>query len=150
MTIHYGRIQITATGINEVVNNRALVSIPRADIIDIRLTEDFVSETRILFLVVGVAAIGLGVIGLMMLGSKLPKTAITFVAALFAAPLCFRAAFVRGQVLDVKTKKRTRRLGFGEKIEPADLRQLVTLAESEYQYKIHLDLPVAVARRQSS
>ncbi len=131
--VRLGRIRITDRAIEEVVDRTALVSIPRADVTRVVLRRGRVAERPVLFLVVGVAAAILGVYGLIdLMDSALrshvwfPRAIAMTAIAIVGGPLLIVAALRRGYLLDIETRRATRRLGFGGGVEAERLPELVT------------------------
>jgi hypothetical protein len=131
--IRFHRIVITPDTISEV-DGLPLVTIPRTDVIQIRLTHGLLTERPLIAIAAGIAVTAIGVFGIKLLAAvfftnlRFPKTGALASLGIVLGPLLIYSAFRRGPILRVETAKGVRTLQFGKTLKPEDIPEFVDRA----------------------
>jgi hypothetical protein len=125
--IRFHRIVIRPDTISEV-DGLPLVTLPRSEIIQIRVTRGLLTERPLIAIVAGIVLTAIGVFGIKLLysafftdGPALPKTGALASLCLALGPLLIYSATRRGPCLHVETTKGVRVLQFGKTLDPQEL-----------------------------
>jgi hypothetical protein len=132
--IRFHRIRIRPDTISEV-DGLPLVSIPRAQVIQIHLTQGLLTERPLITIAAGIAVTAIGVFGIKLLiaaffasGPSFPKTGGLASLCLVLGPLLLYSAIRRGPILRVETTRGVRTLQFGKTLDPEELPEFVDRA----------------------
>src|SRR5262245_61131792 len=115
-------IRIADGRIQEIGGGRALVSLPLAEIKDVRLVRDIVAERPVVQAVVGAVVTALGVAWALRIlywlfrGGVMWDVEVLMLGGLIGGPLFIRGALRRGLVLKVEMANDTRKIGLDKKI----------------------------------
>jgi hypothetical protein len=125
--IRFHRIVIRRDTISEV-DGLPLVTIPRSEVIQIRVTRGLLTERPLIMIAAGIVVAAVGVFGIKLLtaafftnGPGFPKTGMLASLGLVFGPLLIYSATRRGPCLHVETAKGVRVLQFGKTLDPDDL-----------------------------
>jgi hypothetical protein len=132
--IRFYRIVIRPDTISEV-DGLPLVTIPRSEVIQIRVTRGLLTERPLIAIAAGIAVTVIGVFGIKLLVAAFsgtvpafPKTGMLASLCVVLGPLLIYSATRRGPRLCVETTKGVRLLQFGKTLDPDELPGFVNRA----------------------
>ncbi len=137
--LRFGRIVITDSTISEV-EGRPLVTVERAEIRRVRLVHGVIAERPVVFIAMGILCAVVGLAGIAMLArGYFSRISIGLTLLLGGAPFMVMAGIRQGPVLQIETSRGTRKLGFGKRVQLAELPAFVADAKEQAGLAIERD-----------